>query len=114
MTRARIALLSGSPIEWSPLMADYDPPEPLSLVELWPQLGLDERLSILLEQQTAELRRLVALASQMEPYAAGRVAGYASAVGDIMAYAIEGTPPENEVSSFLILQPAAGTPCQRK
>lgn len=89
MSRSRIALLSDSPIEWSPEMADYDPP---LLADIWASLGVDERLSIALERFTADIRGRAKLLEGMDDLARARLVGYTNAIADVMHYVVEGQP----------------------
>lgn len=62
-----------------------------TLTDLWPELGQDERLSIVLEQLSAEVKRL----NEARPTGQHRayLAGYANALADVMCFVVEGTPP---------------------
>jgi hypothetical protein len=66
-----------------------------SLTDLWPELGTDERLAIMIEQLTVEVRRLASACKDpgTDPRIRARVAGYATAVADIRYYVVEGNPP---------------------
>lgn len=71
-----------------------------TLADLWPSLSCDERLSIFLEQSSAEVHRLAEVMESMDPVARGRVAGYANAVADVMYYVVEGNPlPDAEAAA---------------